>query len=187
MLNARKRIVHTAVLILSILMIAGCGNLGSSGPKAVTSADGRIQVVVPKGWKSQRTLHNNADIQVADLLKEGYLIVLSDSKMDLDNMTFKEHSKLTRETILENLKNGRVSSGPAELEINGRPAVQYEIRGSVDEIKVIYFHTTVDGKEAFHQILAWTLPSKFKQNQGVLKTVINSFKEIDAGAEGEKT
>ena len=108
---------------------------------------------------------------------ESYLIVLSEPKIDLDLSSAEAHSEITRQDFLEALKDGRVSRGPIRLEINGADAVQYELRGSVDGIKVIYLHTTIEGKNSFHQILAWTLPSKWRENQAVLESVINSFQE----------
>ena len=145
--------------------------------KTILSKDNRTQVVVPNNWKIQQDLNDVADIQVANLWNENYLIVLSDPKIDFDSITIEDHSQITRQILLENVKNSQVSSGPKELEINGRKALQYELRGSVDGIKVIYLHTTVDGKEFFHQIVAWTIPSKLQKTRPVLESVINSFKE----------
>ncbi|MGK7872348.1 MAG: hypothetical protein AB4426_03240 [Xenococcaceae cyanobacterium] len=166
-----------ASLVILALMLGGCNTIESSQVKTVLSRDGLTQVVVPSGWKTQQDLHDDADIQVANTWDESYLIVLSDSKTDFEDITLEEHSQITSQILLENVKNAQVSSEPKELEINGRPAVQYEIRGSVDRIKIIYLHTTVDGKESFHQLVAWTLPSKFQKNRPVLESVINSFKE----------
>ena len=47
----------------------------------------------------------------------------------------------------------------------------------MDNINVVYFHTTIETNENFHQVLAWTLPSRLKANEPILKAIINSFQE----------
>ena len=64
--------------------------------------------------------------------------------------------------------------------VDGNEAVQYEIQGTVDKIKVAYLHVTVEGKDHFHQVLAWTLLSMLEKNRPMLESVIDSFQEIDS-------
>jgi len=148
-----------------------------SAETVVTSEDKLLQVTVPEGWQKQTDLHQEAEIQTGNPKKDLFLIVLSEAKMDFDNITYEDHSKLTREPLLKNLINAKLESGPKILTINGLPAVQYEISGSVDKIKIRYIHTTVDGAKQFHQILAWTLPSNFEKYHVELEAVVASFKE----------
>ncbi|MBM3156433.1 MAG: hypothetical protein FJ004_04020 [Chloroflexi bacterium] len=124
-------------------------------------------------------LNDEADIQVANTKKEAYVIVLSEFKMDFsDDITVEVHSDITRQILLDSLENVIISDEPVELQINGRRALQYEISGRVEGINVVYLHTTVDGEEGFHQIIAWTLPSKYDKNKPLLDSVVNSFREI---------
>ena len=78
--------------------------------------------------------------------------------------------------MLERLRNGRVSYKSGQFRIGGYPAVQYQLRGSVDKVKLVYFHTTVEGPNSFHQIVAWTLPSRLTKNEPVLQGVIRSLR-----------
>jgi hypothetical protein len=66
------------------------------------------------------------------------------------------------------------------MDINGNPALQYEIHASVDEIQVTYLHTTLETAEHFHQILAWTLQSRFASNSSELQQVVLSIKPKSA-------
>lgn len=147
-------------------------------PREVFSNDGVCRVTVPGDWAERVDLHDEASIQVGNARNEVYLIVLTDSKLDFDEMTLEEHSQLTRKRMMENINNDRIIGAPKEFEINGRPAVQYEIRGSVDKIKIVYLHVTIEGREYFHQVLAWTLSSAFERNQVVLESVVNTFEEL---------
>jgi hypothetical protein len=165
-------------IIAGILIIDSTATAGLfSKEKELIGSDGRSQIILPKGWKEYRKLHDNAEIQAAHLKKESYVIVLSENKEDFDEMTLEKHSKLTRTGILESLKKPTINRLP-DLTINGRPAIQFEISGVINNIKIVYLHTTVETNEYFHQILAWTLKSKYNDNKESLQKVIKSFKEI---------
>jgi len=166
-----------------VLSTLGCDKIveslsQSKKPVTITSADGTVQVTVPGNWKKMTNLHEDGMLQAAAVREENYIVVIPDNKADLDDeMTVEGHSDLTRSTILENIKDGQQTAGPINLTINGRPAVQYELRGVVSGIKVVYLHTTADSNGQFYQILAWTLPSNYQENKPILESVVNSFKE----------
>lgn len=141
------------------------------------SNDGLCQISLPAGWSTQTNLHADANIQVANIHDGLYLIVLTESKSDFENMSLEGHSELTRQRFLNNLQNGQIGE-PNNFKINDQPALQYQISGTVDNVNIVYLHTTVEGKEHFHQIVAWTLSSKFEKNKAALESVINSFKEL---------
>jgi len=183
------RSVHIFVLELVLfLFVNGCFSDRPSGPsskqpvlrvgvrKVLRSQDGSIQITLPKGWKEDKDLHDDAVLQASDRLTEKYVIVLSDSKEDFEEMSLAKHSEITRGSILEGLSSPQVT-GPVELTINGSPAIQYEIRGGTENIKVVYFHTTVETSGMFYQVLAWTLKSRFEKNKSDLQEVTNSFQE----------
>lgn len=177
-----RREARTVGRVIGILaIVAGawmaCEDLVPGSPKVVQSRDGLTQVVVPASWREQTDLNEEADIQVANLLRELYVIVLSESKQDFDaDTTLEEHSEATRSILLEELRDGRVSYAPGPFRIGGYPAVQYQLRGSVDKIKIVYFHTTVEGPNSFHQIVGWTLLSRLTKNESVLQGVIRSLR-----------
>ena len=170
-----KRILVLALVVFIVLFTA----CGESPAKVVKSLYGDSKIVVPGGWSEMDDLHDDADIKLGNIFSEQYLIVLSEAKMDFDDdLTFHEHADLTLGFLFEGLKNGKILSGPTDITVMGRDAVQYELTGSVDGIKIYYFHTTVDGNEGYHQIMAWTLPSKVKKVKEEMLKVINSFEEI---------
>lgn len=175
------RIRFWAVPVVAVILAAGvigCGAIGNTSPRSVTSADGLSRIMTPPGWKVRHDLNEEADIQLGDLRHNAYLIVLSEKKVDFDNIDYHQHSKLTRTGFMEQLDNARVTAGPTEITVNGRNAVQYELQGSVNGIKIVYRHITVDGETAFHQILTWTVPSAMDQNREAMDFLVNSFEEI---------
>jgi hypothetical protein len=163
----------------------GC-SLNQNGVKAtdekqtgtvLKSIDGQTQIVLPGGWKAYRKLNDAAELQAANLGKNLYILVLTESKDDFDRISLKQHSAITRDSLLKSLTAPEVM-GPKELTVSGYPALQFEIRGQIDNTKICYLHTTVETAQNFHQILAWTSKSGFEKNKMELQQVINSFREI---------
>ncbi len=142
------------------------------------SNDGFSQITLLDGWKEQKGLNEKAEIQAADPLNNNFIIVLSESKLDFNKMTIDKHSEATRSILLKAIGNP-VVEGPTRLTIHGFPAVQYKITGSIDNLNPVYLHTTIETPKNFHQVLAWTLASKYEKNKPVLDQVIGSFKEVE--------
>lgn len=177
------------VISASLLLLTSCippgalqKNSGTAAKESTTlkGSDGVSQITIPAGWSESKTLHEEATIQASDILNEMYVLVFSENKDDFEGMTVDKYSELTRSPILEAIKSPQLSS-PLKLTVNGYPALQYEIRGSVDNVKVVYLHVAVEGPDHFHQILTWTMPSLFEKNRSHMESVIASFKEIGSG------
>ena len=166
----------------------GCGGLfyyvglSASTWKPVVSKSGRVQVSVPGTWTTQTNLNDEADLQVANRFNEGYLIVISDPKIDFaPEFTLQDFAELTVKTMVERLDRGRIASGPTPTTINGRPAIRHEIHGFSNRVNVIFYHASVEGRDTYHQVLAWTLPSQEDKQKPVLERALASFMEIGKG------
>ena len=152
---------------------------GSTRQNYVYSTDNGSRLRVPVRWGEQTDLNAGANLQVGDLRAEEYLIVISEPKSDFPaNWTFRNHSDVTRQLLLDNLGVQASVSSPSQLTVNGRQAVQYEIRTQLQGLKVVYLHTTVDGEDTYHQLLSWTLADRYPRNQSVLQSAIASFEEV---------
>ena len=127
-------------------------------------------VSVPGTWTKLPELNKRATLQVGDKSKEVYLIVISDAKADLDNMTLEKDHDRTRDRMLQKMKNTSATE-PVALTIDGHSALQDELTGTENGSNVVFLHTTVDDGDDFQQILAWTLKSRW-QNK------INSYAKL---------
>jgi len=136
--------------------------------KEMTSDDSKIRVMVPGDWVKLPQLHDTAPIRVGNKEKEQYLIVLTDAKSDLGNMSLEKHHQTTRDGMSEKMKDASASA-PVSLTIGDHPAIQDELSGTKDRTDVVFLHTTVDTGEHYHQILAWTLKSRWEQNKELLR------------------
>ena len=147
----------------------------STERKEIASDDGKIKVTVPGTWTKLPELDKRASLQVGNKSKEVYLIVITDTKTDLDNMTLEKHHQQTRDRMLQKMKNASATQ-PASLTIDGHPALQDELTGTENGANVVFLHTTVDDGGHFQQILAWTLKSRWQKQNQLLREVKNSFR-----------
>ncbi len=171
----RKILVGKSLFwILFFSLLTHCSPLKST--KVLTGLEGKIQLTVPGGWKEEKDLNESADLQASHRISEMYVVILSENKEDFQDMSLEKHSELTRGSLIRKLDNAKISD-PIPLTLDGHPAVEYEIHGAMDHINIVYLHTTVETQKYFHQILAWTLPSRYEKNRATLQKVIENFRE----------
>jgi hypothetical protein len=147
----------------------------STGKNEVVSSDGVSRVTVPKDWSELKDLNDAAELQAGNRSKEQYVMVLSESKSDFDGMTLSQHHQLTRNAMLRKMTDPKASE-PVEGTINGHNALQDEIGGTQDGVNIVFLHTTVEGDEKFHQILAWTSKSRWDEQKEKLREVTRTFR-----------
>jgi hypothetical protein len=143
--------------------------------KEIASDDGKIKVTVPGTWTKLPELNEQASLQVANKSKEMYLIVITEAKADLDDFTLEKHHQLTRDRMLRKMKNASATA-PVPLTIDGHPALQDELSGTENNTNVVFLHTTVDKGHHFQQILAWTLKSRWEQQNQSLREITGTFR-----------
>lgn len=171
-------IVIGAFMGLGVIAAAADGPGLTEGPHIVASSDGLSQLTVLDDWRKGINLHEEAEIQVVAPVKNAFAIVLTEPKDDFSKgFTYADHAELTFDKLVNGIEEAEIVRGPDSLQINGRRAVQYEAIGTVRSLRIVYIHTTVDGQESFHQIIAWTTASRIERNRGDLETVIASFSE----------
>lgn len=166
-------------LTLVILVLSGftaCDFLPSQ-PKKVEFLDQSFAVTMPASWSLRSDLNEVADLQMGNPFKEAYTIIISENKMDFDDITLAEHSDITRSMIRQGLENYR-ESDPEVIDIEGNRALRYRLTGSVDGLNIVYWHVTIETENHYHQILLWSLKSKFAENEDDFDSVIQSFEEI---------
>jgi hypothetical protein len=153
--------------------------------EVITSTDNKTQLTIPGSWDKQTNLNDDATLQVANLIGGQYAIVISESKKDLgtelslQDLTDAAKENTTKNVLLENVVMGE----PKPVTINGYPAVQFESNGMAAGIKLNWIYTLIDAPKNYHQVITWSLASKYEQNKPVLLEVANSFKEIDASVD----
>ncbi len=146
------------------------------------SSDRKSQITLPLGWQPEESLNALATLQASKRWNELYVIAHSFDKENFADIGLQEYSDLFVELFQENLMNPEVS-GPTEVTtINGYPAVQHEVRGTVNNLNIVYLHTIIETPENFHEVVAWTSPSRFDDYRAELQQVVQSFQEVPVAA-----
>lgn len=188
-LLAGRRMAPWGLSLLLLGLLLGCGfaqalsgSGNTSNTKVITSTDGLTQVTVPDNWQDNLDLNDIASLQAGNARQELYLIVISENKSDFVDMDLEQYSEQTIGNILDSLQSSEVSE-PETMTINGHQALQKEIRGVIDNLRVIYLHTSIESAENYHQVLVWTLQSQSEKGLPVLRDVVQSFTEVAAAEE----
>jgi hypothetical protein len=148
----------------------------------LVSESGQEQITLAPGWQAAE-LNEGAQLEAANPDQDRYLVVFSEPRSDLPSDTSLERfSEVTRDIVIGNLADVAVD-GPTDMtEIDGQPAVQYEISGRItgetEEFNVIYLHTTVATGDRFYQILAWSDTDSFEQARSELQQITQSFQRV---------
>jgi len=146
----------------------------SAERKLVASDDDKVKVTVPGTWTKLPELNKQASLQVGNKNKEVYLIVITDTKADLDNFNLEKHHQQTRDRMLQKMENASATQ-PVSVTVDGHPALQDELSGTEKGTNVVFLHTTVDDGDHFQQILAWTLKSRWQKQNQLLREVTEHF------------
>ena len=154
---------HLIALALLFCAVVGCKQLESmkslAKPSTLKSPDGKFQITVPAGWKTNVLSSEEAEIKAGNPLEEMYVIVLTELKADFtDETTLDDYTGIVKDAMAEKLSSPE-STQPVPMTVNGNTARQYEIQGSSSNVKLAYIVTTVETAEHFHQIVIWTLQS----------------------------
>ena len=149
----------------------------SNGRTLLKNEESDVQLTLPEGWVDVQSLRPDADLYVAREDRTMYVLVLADPKSS-EVGTFSLANNATQ--YLSFLDRG-LSQEQAEVatnmtSLNGLDAVQYEVRGNVDNQAIVYLHTTVESETDYYQIVGWTTAADYPAARDELQTVIQSFR-----------
>lgn len=180
----RSKFIAVLLSVVFLVSFAGCSvvnkvkdSTGESAKKqTIASADGKFEITVPGNWKEDKSLNEEANLQVSNRAQEKYLIVIEESKQDFDkSFTLKDYSSLVKDNMV---KNGQdmTTGGDKEITVNGDKAEYFEVTGTVEKIKAKYIVIIAQDKDNIYQIISWTLSSKFDKNKDEMMEVAQSLK-----------
>lgn len=148
------------------------------GPSDLENTETNVQITVPDGWRVVRDeLRRTDDIYAAYPPEQLYAAVLSESAAVLNQFDLENNAVQYRRLIRSELDDFEGETRLGTPSIDGKPAVQYEIRGRVDGVPVVYLHTTIKGADSYYQVVGWTTEDGYQDNKGTLKAIVNSFRK----------
>ncbi len=199
----KRRAVRSSIAVLLLtsvvaVMASACcceeaakgfkqGLENSQKPKTVTDDSGLLKVELPGTWSNIPALNDQAQLQYGNLLDNSFMIAISEPTSDFDDdFTTERHSDLTRGLLKSGIKNYK-EEGPESLEINEMEAIQYKLKGSVDGVKITYYHTTIAGPKHFHQVLIWTSTSNWKSQRKSFDKILQTVQDTNVPSPKRKS
>lgn len=187
----KKKFFSVFLVVCCIMAVcAGCGqqdqgnktNRENKEPELTTftSTDGLFQISATEEWQEMTgELHEEATLELGSESKNKYLVIIPESKIDLD-MTIAEYTDIVRNITSANLENVEMQD-PVAVTINGMDAYCTELLGKVDSLNVAYWIYTVDCPEHLVQVIAWTLKSKQEPYRENIEQIVHTFQPVQQG------
>ncbi|NEQ49222.1 MAG: hypothetical protein F6K11_03690 [Leptolyngbya sp. SIO3F4] len=149
----------------------------NNGQMRLTNNNSDVELTLPEGWVDVQNLRPDADLYAAHEDKTMYVMVLSDPKRsEVGTFSLANNSDQYLSFLDRGLTQEQPEVPTTMTSLNGLDAVQYELRGRVDNLPIVYLHTTVEGTENYYQVVGWTTVEKYPAVKGELQTVIQSFR-----------
>lgn len=175
--------VRAVACVVLVLALGACGGGKSedtpkkaAGFKAVTSTDGALQLQVPESWAASE-LNPVAAVQAGDPDTEAYGMVIEDPRKPLKDYTLERFADVQMQQLVTGIGLASLSA-PKKVQVDGKDAVQYQLKGFFDQIEVVYLYTFVETPDRFLKVVTWSLASEFDGNKEVLEQVSTSVREL---------
>jgi len=141
-----------------------------------TNDDKTMEISLPSGWKKSR-FNAEAQIQASMIVEDKHVIVIGENKDSFaSDMTLNDYYDLIIEHYSSSVEKAKISEAKT-IKIGELPALQMEIQGEVNKIKVAYLVTIVESPKQFTQILFWTGQQKMDKSRELFKKLVQTYKE----------
>lgn len=142
------------------------------------SDDKKMEITIPAYMSYELELSPIADIQASRSQKEEYMMVMREGKdVFADNFTLTDYYEAISANMSKSVTNS-TKTEPREIQVNGQPAVQFELNGEFDKIKISYLITLVETDGNFTQLLFWTLQNQMDEKRDMFIKSASTFKEV---------
>ena len=144
----------------------------------VTSEDGLTKIRLPGNWKQLPELTEIGTIEYGNAYREQYLLVISEPKADFSStVDLPAYNEIVLNQNFQGNVTGLNLEFMGQVSFNGLKGFKYIVRGEVDNIRIVYLHTALEGKDHFHQVLFWTLPTRWADSAEVYEAALTTFAE----------
>ena len=135
---------------------------------------------LPTRWRATSKLNEQAALQATDPVRQRFAVVISEPREDFDTtIDLSDHAGRTLSQLADSLRLVAIN-GPTERTVNGCRTVQFEVEGYHQGVRLVYLHSTIEGRRAFHQLLVWSTRSAY--DRALFDEVVDGFEEL-AGAD----
>jgi len=178
-----KKIIYAALAVCLLASFSACSLLPGAGgdqtkpeeKQTVTSPESTLTMQFPAQWEQNDELHEEASIKMNLLSKEMYMIVLEESAEDFtDDFTLAAYADVIQTSMLGQLTDGETTEVGETTVGDALSALQFELMGAVNNIKVKYQVTCFQTDETFYQVIAWSLKSRYDDAVPVFSDILQS-------------
>ncbi|OBY77836.1 hypothetical protein BBG47_19705 [Paenibacillus sp. KS1] len=150
-------------------------------PKVFKSADSRMELTLTDNWL-EYPLNEEAEISAVYPTGNEFVIVIPDDREEMgDIKTLEDYYDVLYENNYSEFASEGAVKEPKRVNINGLPALQFEIQGVLEnKEKIAMIITLIESPKQFTQIQFWTAPSKIEQKRERFIEAAASYKEHDA-------
>ncbi len=183
------RLIRAFAAFVLFFCLMSCRESGK--PQALSDDQSGARLAVPAGFTvgpiSKDDTKTNAvmKLQASDLRREIGVGVISEAKMDLaDVHSISEYIDVTstrRSTSLKDIS----ATPPTRKTCQGNPCAQMSFTASSQHARIAYDVLYVETPSYFHQVLAWTSPSKLAANRETMRSILDSFEPEGAKAKAK--
>jgi len=153
----------------------------ASNRQEVFADDGTSRVEVPASWRHYPEMNDIASIEYLNGQREEYFIVISEPKADFTaNMDVYSYNDLLMENYRAALENLQIKY-LGEMRINNMPGLKHELRGELDNTRLVYLMVALEGKTHYHQLAFWTRATRWERSKEVFEEVLATFVECPDG------
>ncbi|MFA6570078.1 MAG: hypothetical protein WCT77_02460 [Bacteroidota bacterium] len=171
---------YLLTIIASILFISSID--AQSQTKFITQKVGHVYYLnLPDYMIKTKDLNDAASLQYKNVIKEAYVIVIEDSKEELETLGVKftnpmDFYKDFIQSFMQKINNP-IAKDPYKLKVNGNSAVQGELTASIENEDIFYLITVVETKTHFYKIMCWTTLDNKKVHLEDFKKIASSLKD----------
>jgi hypothetical protein len=194
--NRWPHYISVAVLLLAIAaigiaLLACIGSLAfaiyrgsqrAAEGQPATAIDGSCQVHLPPGWITVPV--QPGGVLAADGLSgRATFDAFRSAKQDLaPGETYRTQARQYVDALLANpqYENPRLTKGPVDCVVNGRPAVEYEMEGIFiqQRTRFVFLIRVIDGERSIFKVAVNLPPSEAAQHRPTAEKLLGSFKEL---------
>jgi hypothetical protein len=131
---------------------------------------------LPIRWRAASKLNDQAVLQATDPVRQRFAVVISEPREDFDTtIDLSDHAGRTLSQLADSLRVVAIN-GPTERTVNGCRVLQFEVEGYHQGVRLVYLHSTIEGRRAFHQVLVWSTRSAY--DRALFDQVVDGFEEL---------
>lgn len=137
---------------------------GSEPPISFTTSDGVWTLPNPGDYVPQTASSPDSSLFIGSAKKELYLVVITESTQDMVvPWTLSEYAKIVEGNLKKNSSKGAWQGPPRAIQVDGNQGMMRRFDATNDNLRLSYLVTIVESKGKLHQIMQWTLRSRYEK------------------------